>query len=149
MTKLKKIWFWFWISHFANLIIKKKIVIFADFEQKQIKHKTHLGETGYLYIYIFFFRFSFWIFFFFFQVQCLNFFFFQVQFLNFFKFFFQVQFLRIFFFQVQLLRILFFFRFSFWEYYLFSGSVFENKTDKQLSNHENKAAATLISNHKL
>ena len=138
MTKLKKIWFWFWISHFANLIIKKKIVIFADFEQKQIKHKTHLGETGYLYIYIFF------------QVQFLNFFFFfQVQFLNFFKFFFQVQFLRIFFFQVQLLRILFFFRFSFWEYYLFSGSVFENKTDKQLSNHENKAAATLISNHKL
>ena len=115
MTKLKKIWFWFWISHFANLIIKKKIVIFADFEQKQIKHKTHLGETGYLYIYNFFFRFSFLIFFFFFRFSVWFFFFFRFSFWIFLNFFFRFSFWEY-----------FFFRFSFWEYYFFSGSVFQN-----------------------
>ena len=113
MTKLKKIWFWFWISHFANLIIKKKIVIFADFEQKQIKHKTHLGETGYLYIYIFF------------QVQFLNFFFFRFSVWIFFFFRLSFWIFLNFFFRFSFWEY-FFFRFSFWEYYFFSGSVFEN-----------------------
>ena len=52
MTKLKKS-----KSHFANFKQVKKNSYFAEFEQKQIKHKTPLGETGYLSIYFFYFLF--------------------------------------------------------------------------------------------
>ena len=62
MTKFKKP-----KSHFANFKQVKKNSYFAEFEQKQIKHKTPLGETGYLSIYFFyFFIFLVSIFFFFF-----------------------------------------------------------------------------------
>ena len=69
---MTKLWFWFRISHFANFKQVKKNSYFADFEQKQIKHKTPFGETRYLSIYFFFyfiFSFLFLLFFFF---ECLG-----------------------------------------------------------------------------
>ena len=51
MTKIRKIWFWFWISLFTNFKQVKKNSYFADF--REVKHKTPLGESGYLSILLF------------------------------------------------------------------------------------------------